>query len=97
MRHPTAGDMTYALAQQLIAAKLNVGCRGSDPSCVSSAIAASDSFLCAHPVGSGIRANDPAWQQFKANYNTLGMYNEGELCAPPAGNVASKIRPPLTQ
>ena len=83
MQHPTRGDMTYALAQQLIAAKLNLVCNHSDPSCVASAVMAADNFLCAHPVGSGVRASSSDWQAFSANYDTLVNYNEGRLCAPP--------------
>ena len=99
MQHPTAGDMTYALAQQLIAAKLNIACGGSNPSCVSSAISAADSFLCSHPVGSGVGASSSAWQQFKANYDTIVDYNEGRLCAPSAGNFsrAAVTRPAKQQ
>ena len=82
MRHNSSHDKTYSLAQQLIAAKLNIACNGSDSSCIASAIAAADSFLCAHPVGSGVTANSAAWQQIKATYNLIEKYNEGLLCAP---------------
>jgi hypothetical protein len=75
--------MTYRLAAQLIAAKLNVACAGTDPSCVSSSIAAADSWLCSHPIGSQVTANSPAWKQITSAYNTLSAYNEGLLCAPP--------------
>jgi hypothetical protein len=83
MNHPTSQDMTYQLAAQLIAAKLNVTCAGANSSCVASAIAAADSWLCSHPVGSNVTANSQAWKQITANYNTLTNYNEGLLCAPP--------------
>jgi hypothetical protein len=76
-------DMTYQLGQQLIAAKLNVGCAGTDPSCVSGAIAAADTWLCAHPIGSGVRANSAAWSEISPTYDTLAAYNQGLLCAPP--------------
>jgi hypothetical protein len=82
MQYPTGGDMTYQLAAHLIAAKLNVGCSRSNASCVSSAIAAADNFLCAHPVGSGVRASSSAWQGISATFDTLVNYNEGRLCAP---------------
>jgi hypothetical protein len=82
MRHNSAHDKTYTLAFQLIAAKLNIACNGSDSSCIASAIAAADSFLCAHPVGSGVTANSSAWQQIRATNSLLEKYNQGLLCAP---------------
>jgi len=82
MQQSTSGDETYALAAQLIAAKLNVNCAGANSSCVTSAIQAADSWLCQHPVGSGVKASSPAWKQITATYNTLTLYNQGQLCAP---------------
>jgi hypothetical protein len=89
MRHNSSHDKTYTLAQQLIAAKLNIACKGSDSSCIASAIAAADSFLCAHPVGSGVTANSSAWQQIKATNSLLEKYNEGLLCAPSCDTALS--------
>jgi hypothetical protein len=82
MRHNADRDKTYSLAQQLIAAKLNVSCQHSSASCIASAIVAADGWLCAHPVGSGVRATSSEWQAIKRTYNSLGKYNDGELCAP---------------
>jgi hypothetical protein len=82
MRHNSSRDKTYSLAQQLIAAKLNISCKNSSTSCIASAIVAADSWLCTHPVGSGVRANSSAWQAIKATYNLLAKYNAGQLCAP---------------
>jgi hypothetical protein len=82
MQQPTSGDKTYALAAQVIAAKLNVYCAGANSSCVASAISAADVWLCQHPVGSNVDSNSAAWKQVKAAYNTLVDYNEGRLCAP---------------
>ena len=82
MRAPTSKDMTYQLAAHLIAAKLNINCNKSNPSCVANAIVAADNFLCAHPIGSGVRANSPEWQGIAMTFNTLVNYNEGRLCAP---------------
>jgi N6-adenosine-specific RNA methylase IME4 len=42
MVSPTRGDMTYQLAAQLAAAKLNVDCGRMDSTCVASAIAAAE-------------------------------------------------------
>jgi hypothetical protein len=82
MRHNASHDKTYSLARQLITAKLNTACKRSNSSCIASAIAAADNWLCAHPVGSGVRANSSAWQQIKETYNRIVNYNDGELCAP---------------
>jgi hypothetical protein len=85
MLDTTTSDMTYRLAAQLAAAKLNVNCVGTDSSCVANAIAAADSWLCSHPVGSNVTANSRAWKQITPTFNTLVNYNEGRLCAPPRG------------
>ena len=82
MRHSTGGDKTYSLAQQLVAAKLNVACKHSNSSCVSSLIVAADSWLCDHPVGSGVGGGSSAWQQIKATHAALEKYNSGKSCAP---------------
>ena len=78
----TSGDKTYSLAAQLIAAKLNVNCAGTDSSCVASAISSADVWLCQHLVGSNVDSHSPAWKQINPTYNTLVPYNEGHLCAP---------------
>jgi hypothetical protein len=85
MQQSTSKDMTYPLAAQLAAAKLNVNCAGTNSSCVADAIAAADSWLCSHPVGSNVTADSRAWKQITPTYNTLVNYNEGRLCAPPRG------------
>jgi hypothetical protein len=78
--------MTYPLAAQLIAAKLNVNCGGANSSCVASAISSADAWLCQHPVGSNVSASSPEWAQISSTYNTLYSYNEGQLCAPHCGS-----------
>ena len=85
MLSPTRGDMTYQLAAQLAAAKLNVDCAHMDSSCVASAIAAADAWLCSHAIGSNVRANSQVWKDITPTYNTLADYNNGLLCAPPGG------------
>ncbi len=75
--------MTYQLAAQLAAAKLNVDCAFTDSSCVASAISAADTWLCSHPIGSNVRANSQPWREITSTYNTLADYNDGLLCAPP--------------
>jgi hypothetical protein len=66
----------------LIGAKLNINCGHANSSCVASAIASADAWLCDHPVGSNVDSNSQAWKQIKAAYVTLTDYNEGRLCAP---------------
>jgi hypothetical protein len=83
MLHPTNKDMTYQLAAQLAAAKLNVDCAFTDSSCVASAITAADAFLCSHPIGSQVTAHSQVWKEITATYNTLADYNDGLLCAAP--------------
>jgi hypothetical protein len=81
MQQSTSKDMTYVLAAQLIAAKLNTKCAATDSSCVSSAIANADNFLCAHPIGSNVNAKSSAWQGISSTYDTLVKYSQGKLCA----------------
>src|SRR5437660_12394844 len=77
MRHSTSTDMTYALAAQLIAAKLNTNCAGADSSCIASAISTADDWLCQHPIGSKVTASSSAWKQIAPTYDTLTSYNQG--------------------
>jgi hypothetical protein len=85
MQQSTSKDMTYALFAQLVAAKLNTMCAGSNATCVSSAITDADNFLCHHPPGSGVTATSALWKSITATYNTLTNYNEGKLCAKSRG------------
>jgi len=97
MRHNSSHDKTYTLAQQLIAAKLNIACGNSDSSCIMSAINAADSWLCLHPIGSGVTANSAAWQEIKSTSNQLEKYNEGLLCAPSCDSAAIQFARPTLQ
>jgi propanediol dehydratase large subunit len=85
MQYSTAGDMTYALAQQLIAAKLDLNCAGGNSSCVATAIANADAWLSQHPVGSHVQAKSAAWADLTHDYNVLCSYCQGQLCAPHCG------------
>jgi hypothetical protein len=85
MKNPTKGDMTYQLAAQLAAAKLNVQCNLTDSSCVAGAIAAAEDWLCDNPIGSNVTAKSQVWKDITPTYNTLANYNNGLLCAPPGG------------
>ena len=82
MQQSTSKDLTYAMAAQLIAAKLNANCTGANSSCLTSAINDADNWLCQHPVGTNVTASSSAWKQITSVYNTLTQYNEGKLCAP---------------
>src|SRR5207244_10705995 len=75
----TSGDKTYSLAAQLIAAKLNVNCAGTDSSCVASAISSADAWLCQHPVGSNVDSHSPEWKEMTSTRQTLSHYIEAHL------------------
>ncbi|MFP5377065.1 MAG: hypothetical protein ACLGIO_09845 [Acidimicrobiia bacterium] len=78
---PTSRDMTYVLASQLIATKLNL-LIGTDPSCITGTVAAADAWLATYPIGSGVRAGSDAWRVGEPLKTTLDAYNNGLLCAP---------------
>ena len=82
MRHSSSQDKTYSMFQQLVATKLNIMCKGSDPSCIAAQLQAADNWMCMHQPGSGVTANSAAWQSIKATYNALEKYNTGHSCAP---------------
>jgi hypothetical protein len=79
---PVRGDATVSLAQQLIAAKLNVAA-GTESSCIAAAIAAADAFLAAHPPGSKPEGSDKS--EAEDLKDQLDAYNNGLLCAPHRG------------
>jgi hypothetical protein len=83
MQKPTAGDMSYQMFSQLVAAELNIDCLNSNASCVADALNAADSFMTTYPPGSGVKASSNAWKVIAPAYNTLCNYNQGILCAPP--------------
>lgn len=85
IRHDSSHDKTYTLAKQLIAAKLNIACQNTNSSCVTNHIAAADSWLCSHPIGSGVLANSSAWKMISKVNTALERYNAGTLCAPSCG------------
>lgn len=78
LKTPTRGDKSIAMAKQLIAAKLNLT-NGTDPSCITDTVDASDNWLAAHGgVGSGQRQ----WDEGDLLHDDLDAYNNGLLCAP---------------
>ena len=84
IKRPTKNDVTYSLAQQLIAAKLNVGV-GNKSSCIESTIAAADAWLTRNKLGSNVKGSSAAWVIGQPLNNTLDSYNNGLLCAPHRG------------
>ncbi|MBI3537664.1 MAG: hypothetical protein HY070_08925, partial [Chloroflexi bacterium] len=70
------GDATYILAQQLLAAKLNV-LKGADNSAVASTMTNADAFLQAHPLGSNPQGTDR--DSAIAMAATLDDYNNGRI------------------
>jgi len=82
IRHSSSHDKTYSLAKQLIAAKLNIACKNTNSTCINSAIAAANAWLCTYPIGSDVLANSPAWRAINTTNTALEKYNSGQLCAP---------------
>jgi hypothetical protein len=78
---PPRGDATIILADQLIAAELNVAL-GNTSTCISSTITAANALLAAHPVGSGLSTSSTAGATAVSLAATLDAYNNGLLCAP---------------
>ena len=88
MRHNASQDKTYSMFQQLVATKLNIMCKGSDPSCIAAQLQAADNWMCMHQPGSGVTANSAAWQMIKSTYIALEKYNTGKSCAPSCDTAA---------
>ena len=77
LRQPPRGNNLVQLARQEITAKLNIA-NGADGSCVAQTLAAVDALignLVIPPVGNG-------HLPLTSYVRTLGLYNEGRLCAP---------------
>jgi hypothetical protein len=81
MRNPVVRDKTYTMFPALVAAKLNVMI-GCEDSCIADVILAADAWMADNPVGSDVRGNSEAWETGEPLYETLDLYNNGELCAP---------------
>jgi hypothetical protein len=98
LQQPVRGNGLVLLAHQEIAAKLNIA-NGADGSCIQQTIADADALigdLVVPPVGNGFLAP----RDVSALADTLGQYNEGELCAPsceengsPTPTPAPRLRP----
>lgn len=87
MRSPTSRDVTYAMFQQLVAAKLNLMI-GNQGNCISATITAADAWMAAHPLGSKVSGSSSAWTGSESGNSimtTLDNYNNGRMCAPHRG------------
>ncbi|MBI4526965.1 MAG: hypothetical protein HY695_24475 [Deltaproteobacteria bacterium] len=84
IKRPTKKDVTYAMAQALIAAKLNVRI-GAEWDCIIPTIFAADVWLAEHLIGSGVTAGGASspWRDGEPLHKLLDDYNNGRLCAPP--------------
>src|SRR5262249_3006081 len=84
---PVRGDASLILADQLIAAKLNIA-NGSAPAPVSPTIADTDSLLSQFGTTRlpySVKTSSPIGQQMVHDANALDSYNNGELtpnCTP---------------
>jgi SdrD B-like domain len=75
-------DKTITMFSSLVPAKLNL-LIGNDGSCVSSTIAAADSWMMTYgPVGRGVSAASLAWKIGEPLHRQMDNYNNGMLCAP---------------
>jgi hypothetical protein len=74
-------DKSTTMFSALVPAMLNL-LIGNDGSCVNAAIAAGNTWMAAHPVGSNIAGSSAAWAQGQPIQQTLDAYNNGLLCAP---------------
>ena len=95
LRHST-GDKTYAMGSELIAIQLAMACRGADTSCISSQLAQANSWLCMHPIGSGVHGGDAVWHQIEPVYKVLKKYNQGKICVPECRDAEGGHEPPRT-
>lgn len=78
MGTPPAGDKTYTMFQQLVAARLNI-LIGNASTCIDSTITAADAWLVTYPLGS--KPKTAAWTTGGPLATKLDSYNNGLLCA----------------
>lgn len=80
LRQPTRGDMTYALAAELISAKLNVA-DGFRTPCIDEITRRADQWMARYPVGCGVDAGSSHWQRQGAEIlEQLESYNSSRPC-----------------
>lgn len=92
LNSPTRGDASLVLAQQLIAALLNLA-NGSDPAPVSGTITHAQGLLSAFAgkLGYGVNPSTPAGQAMVADATVLNEYNKGLLTICGAPEVAQPL------
>jgi hypothetical protein len=81
MKTAPAGDKSYSMFVQLIAAKLNVAA-GATSTCIVSTISSADTWLCNNRLGSNVGGSSNAWRSGSPMHAALDDYNNGEMCAP---------------
>lgn len=74
LKTPPRGNVTYILAHQLIAAKLNIA-NGADDTAVATTISEADTWLTHYPPGSSVPRSERATATALARY--LDQYNNG--------------------
>ena len=80
---PVRGDASLILADQLIAALLNIA-HGSDPTPVASTIAHAQSLLAGCAIPCGVRTSTALGHQMTADADILDQYNN-DLLTPGCG------------
>ena len=88
---PSPGDASLVLAQQLIAAKLNIA-NGSDPAPISSTIADADSLLSmfSGKLPYNVDPNSPHGRRMLRDAHRLEEFNYSEYCS---GQRGQPVRP----
>ena len=71
-------DVTYSMAAQLIATKLNLAA-GNNASCIQMTVIKADAWLVQYPLGS--KPGNLAWIVGDPIHKTLDDYNNGRMCA----------------
>lgn len=74
---PPSGDASLILAQQLIAAKLNIAVIGTDPTKVAATIKDADTLLGAGPIPEGVEVSSTIGQQMVNDASILDSLNNG--------------------
>jgi hypothetical protein len=80
MQRPTWGDMSYAMAAELITAKINVASGNATP-CVQEIIRMADDWMRENPVGTKIELDSDLWKgEGHQIFEQLYDYNRSKPC-----------------
>ncbi len=74
-------DKSTTMFSSLVPAMLNI-LIGNSGSCVNGTIAAANTWMAAHPVGSNVAGSSDAWAAGEPLHIIMDNYNNGLLCAP---------------